>query len=76
MHRCLASAIQLALAGSLLAPVAVVQAQAAQVQVESAVDFSIGLQPLSTALVAFGQQTRLAGAHRRRKARRAAHSRR
>ena len=59
MHRCLASAIRLALAGALLAPVATTHAQATHAQAEVAVDFAIGPQPLSTALVAFGQQARL-----------------
>lgn len=59
MHRCLASAIRLALVGALLAPAAAVQAQAPRAQSENAVEFAIAPQPLSTALVAFGQQAKL-----------------
>lgn len=62
MHRCLASAIRFALVATLAG--AVVPASAEPIapgtgQAEAAAEFAITPQPLSTALVAFGQQAKV-----------------
>ncbi len=64
MHRCLASAIRFALAATLAGAAVPTIAFAEPLvpgsgQAETTVDFAIAPQPLSTALVAFGQQARV-----------------
>ncbi|MFT4179648.1 MAG: TonB-dependent receptor, partial [Thermomonas sp.] len=59
MQRCLASAIRLVLAGALLAPAATLHAQTPSAASAATADFAIEAQPLSTALIAFGQQARV-----------------